>query len=398
MTRLAEWTMLSHGWRRFLVLMLAGAVAALSIPPLFILPALFVTFPFWVWALDGAERRTGLQRIFGPAFGIGFAFGWGYFTVAFHWLGAAFLLEGGLYLIPMPFAILALAALIALFWGLASALAHLCWSHGAWRILTLAAFVSAAEYARGTLFSGFPFDLLGYALTANLEMMQLASIVGVYGLTFIAALLSMTPALIWPADGRGLAARLVPFFLAVAAIAVQVGYGNARVTGTHVADRTDMKVRMVQPVVTEHSDWAAANPPQIVGRLIDLSSAKTGPNDQGLADKTQLIWPESVFPFFMSTLPRGLGAHCPHAARQRPPCSPARRANRPATRTIRPTTNPGYNSLLAIDTRARSSRATTRPIWCRSVNTCPSRASGSSSASASSSPAPMAGRPAPASG
>ena len=95
MTRLAEWTMLSHGWRRFLVLMLAGAVAALSIPPLFILPALFVTFPFWVWALDGAERRTGLQRIFGPAFGIGFAFGWGYFTVAFHWLGAAFLLEGG---------------------------------------------------------------------------------------------------------------------------------------------------------------------------------------------------------------------------------------------------------------------------------------------------------------
>ncbi len=56
----------------------------------------------------------------------------------------------------MPFAILALAALIALFWGLASALAHLVWSHGAWRIVTLAVFVSAAEYARGTFFSGFP--------------------------------------------------------------------------------------------------------------------------------------------------------------------------------------------------------------------------------------------------
>jgi len=349
MTRLAEWTMLSHGWRRFLVLMLAGAVAALSIPPLFILPALFVTVPFWVWALDGAERRSGIQRLFGPAFGIGFAFGWGYFTVAFHWLGAAFLLEGGLYLIPMPFAILALAALIALFWGFASALAHLCWSHGAWRILTLAAFVSAAEYARGTLFSGFPFDLLGYALTANLEMMQLASVVGVYGLTFIAALLAMTPALIWPADGRGLAARLVPFFLAVAAIAVQVGYGNARVTGTHVADRTDMKVRMVQPVVTEHSDWAAANPPQIVGRLIDLSSTKTGPNDPGLAGKTQLIWPESVFPFFMSTYPEGLariarmlpdGTTLLTGAPREPEGDPSDPNN----------TNPGYNSLLAIDT------------------------------------------------
>src|SRR6185295_13521500 len=170
--------MLAHGWRRFLMLLVAGTIAGLSVPPLFILPALFVTFPFWVWALDGAERRTGLGRIFGPAFGIGFAFGWGYFCVAFHWLGAAFLLEGGLYLIPMPFAIAALAALIALFWGLASALAYLCWSHGAWRIVTLAAFVGAAEYARGTLFSGFPFDLLGYALTANTEMMQLASAIG----------------------------------------------------------------------------------------------------------------------------------------------------------------------------------------------------------------------------
>ncbi|HVX82541.1 MAG TPA: apolipoprotein N-acyltransferase, partial [Devosiaceae bacterium] len=349
MTRLAEWTMLSHGWRRFLVMLVAGAVAATSIAPWFIVPALFVTFPLWVWALDGAERRTGFGRIFGPAFWIGFAFGWGYFTVAFHWLAAAFLLEGGVYLIPMPFAILALASLIALFWGLASALAHLCWSHGAWRIVTLAAFLAAAEYARGTLFSGFPFDLLGYALTANTEMMQLSSIVGVYGLTLLAALLAMTPALIWPADGRSLVVRLVPLFLAVAAIAAQVGYGSVRLNGTPVADRTDMKVRMVQPLITEHSDWAAANPPDIVGRLIDLSSSKTGPADQGLADKTQLIWPESVFPFFMSQYPEGLA----RIARMLPDKTTLLTGapRQPDTDPQNPDdTNPGYNSLLAIDT------------------------------------------------
>ena len=350
MTRLAEWTMLAHGWRRFLLLLAAGAVAALSIPPLFILPALFVAFPVWVWALDGAERRTGIQRIFGPAFWIGFAFGWGYFIVAFHWLAAAFLLEGGVYLIPMPFAILSLAALIALFWGLASALAHLCWSHGVWRIVTLAAFLAAAEYIRGTAFSGFPFDLLGYSLTATTEMMQAASLVGVYGLTLLAALLAMTPALIWPADGRGTAARLIPFFLAIGVIAAQIGWGNVRINATHVTPRTDMKVRMVQPVITEHSDWAAANPPDIVTRLIDLSSGKTGPNDPGLADKTQLIWPESVFPFFMSQYPEGLA----RIARMLPdqttlltgaPREPEGDPDDPNN------TNPGYNSLLAINTQ-----------------------------------------------
>ena len=104
---------------------------ALSVPPLFILPALFVAMPLWVWALDGAERLGGIRRIFGPAFTIGFAFGLGYFTVAFHWLGAAFLTRAGSTSSLMPFAIVALAALIALFWGLASALAHLFWSGGA---------------------------------------------------------------------------------------------------------------------------------------------------------------------------------------------------------------------------------------------------------------------------
>ena len=54
MTRLAEWTMLSHGWRRFLLMLVLGAIAGTSVPPLFVLPALFFTFPFWVWALDGA--------------------------------------------------------------------------------------------------------------------------------------------------------------------------------------------------------------------------------------------------------------------------------------------------------------------------------------------------------
>ena len=215
-TWLAQTTMLSHGWRRFALLLAAGAVAGLSVPPFFVLPTLFVAMPIWVWALDGAERKKGwVQRFFGPAFTIGFAFGWGYFLVAFHWLGAAFFVDGGVMLVLMPFAIAALAALIAVFWGVASALAHLLWSHGAARIVTLTAFLSAAEFARGHVLTGFPFDLLGYSLTGSNEMMQLASVIGVYGLTFLAPLLAMTPALIWPADDRVMSRRLLPFFIAL---------------------------------------------------------------------------------------------------------------------------------------------------------------------------------------
>jgi apolipoprotein N-acyltransferase len=340
-TWLAETAMLAHGWRRFLMLLVAGAIAGLSVPPLFILPALFVTFPFWVWALDGAERRAGLGRIFGPAFAIGFAFGWGYFTVAFHWLGQAFFLEGGWPLFAMPFAILGLAAMIAFFWGLGSALAHLFWSDGAWRIVTLAAFLSLAEYARGTLFSGFPFDLLGYALTANPEMMQLASVIGIYGLTALCALLVLTPALIWPADGRSLIARLVPFFLAVAVIAGQVGWGNSRIAATPITDRTDMKVRLVQPIISEHAETLTQTPPDIVSKLIATTEK------DGLAGITHIVWPESVFPFFLSAYPEGVA----RIARMLPDNTLLLTGapREPTTLDGDTADNPGYNAILAID-------------------------------------------------
>lgn len=348
MTWLAETAMLSHGWRRFLLLVIAGAVAGLSIPPLFVLPALFVTFPLWVWCLDGAERKRGLGRLFGPAFSIGFAFGWGYFTVAFHWLGAAFFVDGGIMIVLMPFAILALAAMIAFFWGIASALAHLFWSHGPWRIVTLATFVTMAEFARGHVLTGFPFDLLGYALTPTDEMMQLVSVIGVYGLTLMAALLAMTPALIWPADNRSLSRRLVPFFVAIVVLTAQLGYGYNRLAGTISTERSDIALRLVQPMVYEHADWGNADPVALIDRLLMLSDMRMDPSDQGLADITHLVWPESSLPFFLSSYPEALA----RIARLLPETTTLL-AGAPRQEYLPGSTEssgPPFNSLLAINT------------------------------------------------
>lgn len=347
MTWLAETAMLSHGWRRFLLLVVAGAVAGLAVPPLFVVPALFVAFPIWVWCLDGAERKTGLRLLFGPAFSIGFAFGWGYFTIAFHWLGAAFFVDGGVMIALMPFAILALAAIIAFFWGVASALAHLLWSHGPWRILTLATFVTIAEWARGHVLTGFPFDLLGYALTPNDEMMQITSVIGIYGLTFVAALLAMTPALIWPADNRPLSRRLLPLFLAIGVIAAQLGYGYNRLAGITATPRQDVSMRLVQPMVYEHADWGNADPVALIDRLIMLSDMRMTPQDQGLADVTHLVWPESSLPFFLSTYPEALA----RIARMLPDgamllAGAPRQQYEPGDTQ---SAGPPYNSLLAID-------------------------------------------------
>ncbi len=306
MTWLAETCMLSFGWRRALILICAGALAAASMPPFFILPALFIGLPVLVWCLDGAEYVPGWRRILGPAFRIGFFFGLGYFTVAIHWVGAAFFVDGGWVLGAMPFAVLGLAAILAVFWGLAAALAHVFWSGGALRIVALAAALTVAEFARGHLFSGFPFDLLGYALTANDQMSQLAAVIGVYGLTAIAATIGALPALIWPADERALTRRLVPFFTIVAVLAAQVGYGQYRLNTVTVPDDQDVILRLVQPDIDQAMKWRTDSRDFIMERLLSLSETKLGPDDEGLAGIDQLVWPESAMPFFLADQPEDL--------------------------------------------------------------------------------------------
>jgi apolipoprotein N-acyltransferase len=345
MTWLANTVMLSHGWQRALLLLVAGAVAGLSVPPFFVLPALVVAMPVWIWSLDGAEPGKGIPgRLFGPAFRIGFLFGWGYFLVSFHWLGAAFFIDGGAMLVLMPFAIAALAALIALFWGIASAVSHWFWSHGAGRILVFVACLTTAEWLRGHVLSGFPFDLLGYSLTGTSELMQGAALIGVYGLTFVAALLGSLLALVWPADDRPLARRLFPLFLGLGIVAAQLGYGLNRL-GEPVPPPLETTIRLVQPMVMEHADWGTVDPQAIISRLIALSEAASANGTAGLADIDLVVWPESALPFFIETYPEALA----RIARMLPD-SATLLAGAPRRPFGDDPTAPPFNSILAIDT------------------------------------------------
>ena len=53
------------------------------------------------------------------------------------------------------------------------------------RVLALAVTLTVAEWLRGHLFTGFPWNTFGYALTEPLALAQSVSLVGIWGLTFL---------------------------------------------------------------------------------------------------------------------------------------------------------------------------------------------------------------------
>jgi apolipoprotein N-acyltransferase len=170
----------------------AGAASALAQAPLDLWPVLFLTFPLLVWLIDGAVARSW-RGVRGCAL-VGWCFGFGYFVAGLYWMGYAFLVDAETFAWLLPFAVIGLPACLAVFTALGCACANLLWTRGAARILTLAITLTATEWLRGHVLTGLPWNVFGYALTGPLALAQFASVVGLWGLTFIAVAVFASPA------------------------------------------------------------------------------------------------------------------------------------------------------------------------------------------------------------
>jgi apolipoprotein N-acyltransferase len=286
------------GRRRLGVAALAGAASALAMPPVNAFPVLALTLPVLVWLLDGAA--SGPRRIRASAW-IGYAFGFGYFLAGLWWIGAAFLVDAEDYAWMMPFAVLGLPLLLALFSALGGALAGALWTQGAGRLFVLALAFGASEWLRGHVLTGFPWNEIGYALADNRVLGQAASLIGVEGLTPLAIGIFAAPAVL--ADGPG---RRVPALaLAVALLAGLTGFGAWRLAYAEAA-KPGLAVRIMQPNVTQDDKFNPAAGPDILARYLALSNRASSPERQSVADVDLLIWPESAFPFLLARTPEAL--------------------------------------------------------------------------------------------
>jgi apolipoprotein N-acyltransferase len=300
LTRIAHAVVLAFGWRRSAIAFGAGAVSALAMAPFHAWPLLFVTFPLLVWLIDGAAAgRFG--RPFGAAL-VGWWFGFGYFLAGLYWVGIAFLVDVKTFGWLMPFAVLGLPAGLALLTAAGTALAGLLWTRGAARILALAAALTMAEWLRGHILSGFPWNAFGYALTAPLALAQGAAVIGLWGLTFVAVAVFASPAVL--ADGSDeTRRRWIPLGLAGAALATLAVFGVARLAGTPTQFVEGVKLRIMQPNLPQDTKFNYGAKQAVMARYLSLSDRASGPDSKGVRDVTHLIWPESAFPFLLTHEP-----------------------------------------------------------------------------------------------
>jgi apolipoprotein N-acyltransferase len=279
------------GWRALLFAFGAGAVSAFAFAPVECFPALLLGYAVLVLLLDGARATPKPVR---RAFGLGWAFYFGQFAIGWHWLVYPFLIYPDVNLWQLPFASL-LPAGVALFGALACAVAMVFWRAGPARVFVFAILMALSEWLRGHLFTGFPWNLSGYGWGASLAMLQSASLMGAYGLSFLTILLGGSLA--------ELAYRRwhVPLLLA-ALFAGLWGYGVYRLASTPVGDVAGVAVRLVQPDIPQAEKYVRALIPRNWQRLWDLSVA---PARNGKMP-THIVWPEAATGFAVARVPAAL--------------------------------------------------------------------------------------------
>ncbi len=315
--RLAGWVLLLEGWRRVVLSIGAGALCTFALPP-YNFPAVgFIGFPLLVWLLDGVVIDPGrsLIRRMAPAFVTGWLFGFGYFVAGLWWLGAAMLVDAAAFAAFIPLAVLGLPAILAIYYGLAAALARLVWSDSALRIFALAGAFALFEYLRAILFTGFPWNEVGVMAAPAPLLMQTSSLVGVHGLTLLAVIVFSSPAVLIDRRGRG-----PVLVVAAALLTFHLGFGLWRLQ-THPTEFVEnVRLRVVQPNIEQSQKWEVNQAETIFDRHISLTEARDdsaatqgaapAQSSDGAAARTSeappqtlVIWPESSFPFLLTERP-----------------------------------------------------------------------------------------------
>ncbi len=261
-----------------------GLVSALALPPVHALPVLWLAFPLLLRVLGGAPTW---QR----AIWLGFVFGFGHHAAGIYWVTHALFTDIGRWWWLVPVAAPGLALPLACFAALA-ALAAWAAAPGWRRAAAFAGAWTGAELLRGVMFTGFPWNLLGTAWAFHELPLQLASVVGVHGLSLLTAVAAALPV----AGRAGWAAS-------VALVAVLLGFGAWR-TGQPLPPDAPARLVLVQGNIAQGEKWDEARRAEIFARYLDLTRDAVAREAAAHPDAPiAAVWPETASPFLLAQDP-----------------------------------------------------------------------------------------------
>ena len=281
---------------------LAHSISATRIPLSLLFAALgtgafavvgFAPFNFWpLPVLSLAVLFVLLARAASARIGflIGFAWGLGFFGAGVSWVFVSLSVYGGMPAWLAALATLLFCMVLALFPAGAGAL------QSRWRgsptlrlLLAIPLAWGVSEWVRGWLFTGFPWLVMGYSQVPSSPLAGYAPLIGVYGVSFLVAVIAAL--LAWSVITPGRQPRA---WAAVAVVALGVGGQALRSIAWTTPDGAPTSVTLLQGNIPQDMKWR----PETTRATLETYARMAAASPAQL-----IVLPETALPLFENELP-----------------------------------------------------------------------------------------------
>jgi apolipoprotein N-acyltransferase len=266
-------------------LIILGIASSLSLPPYNYLIINFFTFSAFFIFLFKKSKITLSKKHF---FFYGWLFGFGYFLSSLYWISISLTFDQNFkFLIPIT--IILIPAFLGIFYGLVT----LCFIISKPKkivssFFSFSLFFGIFEFIRGSILTGFPWNLIAYSFSDHLEILSITSLIGTYGFNLFCISLFMSPAVFILRDTKKYSVVCIVFLIMPLLFYI---YGSTYKETFLTSDKInyDYKVRAIGTNISLDRFYSNIDPVSVINDLIDIS-------DPNKNEKTIFVWPEGILP------------------------------------------------------------------------------------------------------
>ncbi len=262
-----------------------GVFSSLSLPPYNYLIINFFTFSTLFIFLFKKSRNTKSKKSF---FFYGWLFGFGYFLSSLYWISVSLTFDQNFkFLIPLT--VVLIPSFLGIFYGLATFCFIILKSK---KILSsffaFSLLLGIFEFIRGSILTGFPWNLIAYSFVNHLEILSITSLIGTYGFNLFCVSLFASPAIFVLRETKKdmvvcVIFLILPFLFYLYGLSYKEKFNSSNIVNY------DYTVRAIGSNITLDRFYSNVDTISVINDLINISE----PNKE---DKTIFIWPEGILP------------------------------------------------------------------------------------------------------
>ncbi len=280
---------------KFFTSFIAGALCNLAFAPIHFFPAAIISISAFYFLLENEGQK---KRIFW----LSWFYGFGYFLAGVYWIAIALLVDASQFAWLIPFAVTLIPGVLAIYLALfalsyKALIKKFNFSATYQKAIIFAIFWLIFEILRAFLFTGFPWNLLGYIWSFSDSLSQIANIFGIWGLSLFSVFICLIPTSFFKFENRKISIKKSNFSDKVFGTTLffffilSLFYGHYCIDESKIMAEEDKKLRLVQGNIQQDMKWDAQQKYRNFLKHIKLT------NSQDLNAVKIVIWSETAVPY-----------------------------------------------------------------------------------------------------